>query len=168
LFDRYDQALDAKMATMVGVASPSRPILRTPVIIAALCFFAVLVCFALIEPGLPRIFCAILAGVLVSNCLTRLKLEHSIVQSHSESLGTVSNHKRLGIKRGAVIDYSFLSADSKTHFGTVHGDTALPHKGQTFVVVYSLAEPSLSLPLFSFWFYRFAFEVPETDAQSSL
>lgn len=165
MFDRYDQALEAKMGTMVGA---SRPVLRTPVILAALCFFAVLVCFAFIERGLPRIFCAIFAGVLVWNCLRRLKLEHSIVQSHSESIGTVSNHQRLGMKRGATIDYSFLSADNKTHFGTVHGDTALPHAGQTFVVVYSLAEPSLSLPLFSFWFYRFAFEVPETDAQSSL
>jgi hypothetical protein len=106
--------------------------------------------------------------VLVWNCFTRLKLERSIIPSHGESLATVSEYRRLGTKRGAIIDYTFLSADNRTHFGTLRGSTDLPQEGRTFVVVYNLAEPSLSLPLFSFWFYKFSFELSEAGAPHSL
>jgi hypothetical protein len=161
LFDRYDHALEARMAKMFVA---SRPALRRPVIVAALCLFAVLVFLSFIERDLLRLFCAIFAGVLVWNCLTRFKLEHSIVQSHGESLGTVSKYRRLGTKRGSIIDYSFPSADNKIHFGTHHGYNGLPQEGQTFLVVFNLADPSLSLPLFSFWFYKFVFEFPKNAA----
>jgi hypothetical protein len=154
LFDRYDQALEAKLVRMVCV---SRPVLRKLIIIVSLSLFAALVCVSFVEPGFPRIFCTILAGVLVWNCLTRLKLEHSIVQSHGEALGTASKYRRLGTKRGAVLDYNFLSAGNRLQFGTLRGSTELPQEGQTFLVVYNLADPSLSLPLFSFWFLQVRF-----------
>jgi hypothetical protein len=164
LFDRYDKAQEAKLAKIVGV---SRPVMRRPVFIAAFCFFAVLVCASFSATGFTRIFSAILAAVLAWNCFTRHKLEHLIVQSHCESLGIVTKHRRLGIKRGAVIDYTFLSADGRTHFGTLHGSTGLPQQGHTFMVIYNLPDPSLNLPLFSFWFYEFDFEFPETITSSS-
>jgi hypothetical protein len=164
LFDRYDEGQEAKLAKIVGV---SRPVVRRPVFIAAFSFFAVLACSSVIATGFTRIFCATLAAVVAWNCFTRHKLEHFIVQSHGESLGIVTKHRRLGIKRGAIIDYTFLSADGRTHFGTLHGSTGLPQEGQTFMVIYNLADPSLNLPLFSFWFYEFDFEFPETIASSS-
>lgn len=164
LFDRYDEAQEAKLTKTVGT---SRPVVRRAVFIAAFCLFAVLGCSSFIATGFTRIFCAVLAAILAWNCFTRHKLEHFIVQSHGESLGMVTKLGRLGIKRGAIIDYTFLTADGGTHFGTLHGSTALPQEGHTFLVMYNLAEPSLNLPLFSFWFYEFDFEFPETVASSS-
>jgi hypothetical protein len=164
LFDRYDQALEARL-TKMSVAS--RPVLRRPVIAAALCLVAVLVFLCLVERDLSGLFCAALAGVLVWNCLKRFKLEHSIVQSHGESLGKVSTYRRIGTKRGSIIDYTFPSADNKIYVGAHQGYDVLPQEGQTFLVVYNLADPSLNLPLFSFWFYRFAFESSENAIPSS-
>ena len=152
------------MAKMV--AAP-RPALRRTVIVAAICVLAFLVFLSFIERDFLRLFCAIFAGVLVWNCLTRFKLEHSIVQSHRESVGRVSKYRRLGTKRGSIIDYSFLSADNEIHFATHHGDNGLPQEGQTFLVAYNSADPSLSLPLFSFWFYKFAFEFPKNATPAS-
>jgi hypothetical protein len=154
-------------AKITNAVRASRPVLRTPVIVAALCFFTVLVYISFVELGWTRIFFALLACVLVWNCFTRFKLEHSIVQSHGESMGTVSNYRRLGTKRWGIIDYTFVSADNKTDFGTLRGSTELPQQGQTFLVIYNLLEPSLSLPLFSFWFYRFDFEFRENDVPTS-
>lgn len=156
-----DEALEAKVARV------SRPVLRKLLIGTIPCLCAVLVYFSVVEPGLPRVFFAVFAGVITWNCLKRLQLERSIVQNHGESVGTVLEHRRLGIKRGSIIDYAFLSADNRTNVGKVKGSTALPKEGQTFVVVYNLREPSLSLPLFSFWFYEFDFEFPKTSATSA-
>ena len=39
--------------------------------------------------------------------------------------------------------------------------------GQRFLVVYNLTDPSMNLPLFSFWFYRFAFEPSEKAIPTS-
>jgi hypothetical protein len=145
----------------------SRPALRRAVLAAAFCLVAALVLLSLVERDLSRIFCAALAGVLVWNCLKRFKLEHSIVQSHGESMGKVSTYRRIGTKRGCTIDYTFPTSENKIYVGSHQAYDGLPQEGQRFLVVYNLADPSINLPLFSFWFYRFAFEPSEKAIPSS-
>jgi hypothetical protein len=155
-----DDALETKLERV------SRPVLRKLLVGAVPCVCAVLVYFAVVEEGFTRIFLGLLAVVIGWNFFSRLKLEHAIVENHRESVGKVL-YRRLGVKRGALVEYEFLSADNQAHWGTVRGGLMLPRKGQTVVVVYNLGDPSLNLPLSSFWFYEFPFEFPSTDLRAS-
>jgi hypothetical protein len=133
----------------------SRAALRTGMIAAILCVWAGLFAFAALKQGVAGVFAAILALMLGWNSFSHVKLERSILGNFGESLGTVLEYRRLGIKRGAVIVYEFLANDNRTHAGTDRGGLDMPAKGQKLLIIYNLNEPLLNLPLSSFWFYRF-------------
>ena len=97
-------------------------------------------------------------AAILMECLLRFKRKHAIVSDHGKAVGTGLVHKRLGARRGARIKYGFLSADNKLHVGNVGGTPFMPKEGQSLPIVYKLEDPSISLPLSSFWFYEFPVE----------
>jgi hypothetical protein len=60
-----------------------------------------------------------------------------------------------GRRRGARIKYVFLSSDNKLHVDNVSGAASMPKEGQSLPLAFKLDDPSISLPLSSFWFYEF-------------
>jgi len=74
--------------------------------------------------------------------------------AEGKAVGTVLVHKGLGARRGARIKYGFLSADNKLHVGNVGTIPFMPKERQSVPIVYKLDDPSISLPLSSFWFYE--------------
>ena len=94
------------------------------------------------------------ATAMFMECLLRFKREHEIVSDYGKAVGTVLVHKGLGARRGARIKYGFLSADNKLHVGNVGAIPFMPKERQSVPIVYKLDDPSISLPLSSFWFYE--------------
>ena len=144
--------LEQRLALLPG------PVLRRTLITGVLCLCVVLLYFFAVEKGLSRLFYLVFATAILMECLRRFKREHAIVSDCGKAVGTVLAHKRLGAKRGARIKYGFLSADNKLHVGNVGGTPFMPKEGQSLPIVYKLEDPSISLPLSSFWFYEFPVE----------
>ena len=144
-----DDALEERLKRL------SSPVPRRALICGIPCLCAVLVYFFVFERGLSRFFYLIFAAAILWDCLLRFRREYAIVGHYGKAVGTVSAHHRMGPRRGARIKYSFLSADDKVHIGGVGGTAFLPKEGQTLAVLYKLEDPTINLPLASFWFYRF-------------
>ena len=144
--------LEQRLALLTG------PVLRKILIGGILCLCVVLLYFFVVEQGLSRLFYLAFATAILVECLLRFKREHAIVGDCGKAVGTVLEHKRLGARRGARIKYGFLSADNKLHVGNVGGTPFMPKEGQSVPIVYKLEDPSISLPLSSFWFYEFPVE----------
>jgi hypothetical protein len=87
------------------------------------------------------------------------------VQNYGESVGTVVEYERLGVKRGARIMYSFASSDNKVHWGSVREGLSLPKVGESLAIVYNVAHPSLNYPLSSFEFYAFRFQFSDKSSK---
>lgn len=131
------------------------PFLREKLISGILCLCVVLLYFFAVEQGLSRLFYLAVATAILMVCLLRFKREHAIVSDYGKAVGTVLVHKRLEARRGAPIKYGFLSAGDKLHLGNVGGTPFMPKEGQSLPIAYKLEDPSISLPLSSFWFYEF-------------
>jgi len=144
--------LEQRLALLPG------PVLRKILITGILCLCVVLLYFFAVEQGLSRLFYLVFVTAILMECLLRFKREHAIVSDCGKAVGTVLAHKRLGARRGARIKYGFLSADNKLHVGNVGGTRFMPKEGQSLPIVYKLEDPSISLPLSSFWFYDFQVE----------
>jgi len=144
--------LEQRLALLPG------PVFRKILIIGILCLCVVLLYFFAVEHGLSRIFYLVFATAILVGCLLQFKREHKIVSDCGKAVGTVLVHKTLGPRRRARIKYGFLSADNKLHVGNVGGTPFMPKEGQSLPIVYKLEDPSVSLPLSSFWFYEFPVE----------
>jgi hypothetical protein len=131
------------------------PVLRKILISGILGLCVVLLYFFAVEQGLSRFFYLAVAAAILMECLLRFKREHAIVSDYGKAVGTVLVHKRLGPRRGARIKYGFLSAGNKLYLGNVGGTPFMPKEGQSLPIVFKLEDPSISLPLSSFWFYKF-------------
>ena len=134
------------------------PVLRKILISGILGLCVVLLYFFAVEKGLSRFFYLAVAAAILMECLLRFKREHAIVSDYGKAVGTVLVHKRLvrlAARRGARIKYGFLSAGNKLYLGNVGGTPFMPKEGQSLPIVYKLEDPSISLPLSSFWFYEF-------------
>ena len=139
--------LEQRLALLPG------PVLRKILITGILCL--VLLYFFAVEQGLSRFFYLVFATAILMECLLRFKREQAIVSDCGKAVGTVLVHKRLGTRRGTRIKYGFLSADNKLLVGNVEGTPFMPKEGQSLPIVFKLEDPSISLPLSSFWFYKF-------------
>ena len=131
------------------------PVLRKILISGILGLCVVLLYFVAVEQGLSRFFYLAVAAAILMECLLRFKRERAIVSDYGKAVGTVLVHKRLGPRRGARIKYGFLSAGNKLYLGNVGGTPFMPKEGQSLPIVFKLEDPSISLPLSSFWFYKF-------------
>ena len=141
-----DDALEKRLARL------SSPVLRISRICGVPGLCAVLLYFFVTDRGLSQFFLLVLSAVFFWICWTRLRREHAIVAHYGKAVGTVFVRERS--RRGAHIEYGFLSADDKLYIGKVAG-RILPKEGQTIPVVYEVEEPSINLPVTSFWFYEF-------------
>jgi hypothetical protein len=112
--------------------------------------------FFAVGEGLSRFFYLAFASAIAIDCLRRFRREHRVVMHFGKAVGTVLVHKKQGPRRGARIKYGFLSADEKMYLGTVGGTPFLPKHGQTLLIAYNLENPSINMPLSSFWFYDFS------------
>lgn len=130
------------------------PVLRKMLITGILSLCVVLSYFFAVE-GLSRLLYLVFATAILMACLLRFKREHIIVSDYGKAVGTVLVYKRLGARSGVRIKYGFLSADNQLHVGNVGGTKFMPKEGQSLPIAYSLEDPSISLPLASFWFYEF-------------
>jgi hypothetical protein len=145
-----DDFLDQQLALL-----PS-PVLRKLLISGILFLCVVLLYFVDVDQGLSRLFYLAFATAIFMGCLLRFKREHAIVSDCGKAVGTVVMHTKLeGRRRGARIKYVFLSADNKLQVGNVSGTSSMPKEGQSVPIVFKVEDPSISLPLTSFWFYEF-------------
>jgi hypothetical protein len=144
--------LEQQLALLPG------PVLRKILTAGILCLCVVLLYFFAVEHGMSRLFYLAFATAILMVCLLRFKREYAIVSDCGKAVGTVFAHKRLGARRGARIKYGFLSTDNKLHVGNVGGTAFMRNEGQSLPIVYKLEDPSISLPLSSFWFYEFPVE----------
>jgi hypothetical protein len=131
------------------------PALRKLLISGILFLCVVLLYFVDVEQGLSRLFYFAFATTIFITCLLRFKRENAIVRDCGKAVGTVLMHARLEGRRGARIKYVFLSSDDKLHVGNVSGAASMPKEGQSLPIGFKLDDPSISLPLSSFWFYEF-------------
>jgi hypothetical protein len=131
------------------------PVLRKILIRGILGLCVVLLYFFAVEQGLSRLFYLAAAAAILMECLLRFKREHAIVCDYRKAVGIVLVHERLGARRGVRIKYGFLSAGNNLYIGNVGGTLFMPKEGQSIPIVHKLEDPSISLPLSSFWFYKF-------------
>ena len=102
------------------------PVLRKLLISGILSLRVVLLYFVDVEQGLSRLFYLAFATAIFMGCLLRFEREHAIVSDCGK----------------AVVD-------------NVSGAASMPKEGQSLPLVFKLDDPSISLPLSSFWFYEF-------------
>lgn len=132
------------------------PVLRKLLISGILFLRVVLLYFVDVEQGLSRLFYLAFATAIFMGCLLRFEREHAIVSDCGKAVGTVVMYTKLeGRRRGARIKYVFLSSDNKLHVDNVSGAASMPKEGQSLPLAFKLDDPSISLPLSSFWFYEF-------------
>jgi len=132
------------------------PVLRKLLISGILFLCVVLLYFVDVEQGLSRLFYFAFATTIFITCLLRFKRERAIVGDCGKAVGTVVMRTRVeGRRRGARIKYAFLSSDNKLHVGNASGAASMPKEGQSLPIVFKLTDPSISLPLSTFWFYEF-------------
>lgn len=137
------------------IARLSDPVLRIGRICAIPTLCAVLLYFFVTERGFSRFLLLVFAAVILWQCRVRFTREHAIVTHYGKAVGTVFVREKLGRRRGVRIEYGFLSADDKLYIGKVDGSPFLPKEGQTIPLIYKIDDPSINLPVGSFWFYDF-------------
>ena len=164
MIEGYKGRLARNDALETKLERVSRPVLRR-LLVGALrrCSSSVLGCSRTRSDG------NLLGHLCSCGWLELLLKAQSRARHRRESWGRRGKSIRARAIRGkawSLIEYEFHSADHQGHWGTVRGGLMLPRKGQTAVVVHNLEDPSLNLPLSSFWLYQFPFEFPSTQNPS--
>jgi hypothetical protein len=144
-----DEVLEKRLARL------SDPVLRITRILGIPVLCAVLLYWFVTESGISRFVLLFIVAVFLFMGTVQLKREYAIVAHYGKAVGTVFVREKPGLRRGVRIEYGFLSADDKLYIGEVSGSAFLPKEGQTIPVVYKIEDPSISLPVGSFWFYDF-------------
>ena len=115
---------------------------------------------ALVEHGIATwIAIAITLGV-VGTALHRLRKERALLNGHATTIATVTHWERNpGLEGGHVysVEYRFLGPDGTEYVGKATSQVELPPVGEMLPISYMYSDPTLNLPLATFWFFRFTY-----------
>ena len=131
--------------------------------IVALAFSAgVLVpaCIALVEHGVATWIAAAITLCVTATALCRLLKERALLSGRATTLAMVTHCERAEGSEGGHIysaEYRFFGPDGKEYFGKTTSQVELPQAGEVLPISYMYANPTVNLPLATFWFFRFSY-----------
>ena len=152
-----------------GVAE-FRPATAVAIALGLLVTFAI----AVVEHS-PGRWIALSLGFLSLYFVTRrFRKESRLIRECTSTIATVTSWKRAeGTDGGSVytVGYRFVAEDGHEYTGNDSSHEELPREGQPLRVSYARTNPGKSLPMDSFWFYRFTYSgfaawTDRTDAKS--
>ena len=112
------------------------------------------------EHGVPTwIAVAITLGV-IGTALHRLRKERALLNGRATTIATVTHWERdPGSVGGHVysVEYRFLGPDGKEYVGKATSQVELPSAGEMLPISYMYFDPTVNLPLATFWFFRFTY-----------
>jgi hypothetical protein len=148
-----DEALER---TLGAVNSPH---LRRPYLCCIACLCLAFLCVFAVERDISRFICLAIAAAIAFGYVTHVK-ERAIIRHLGKAVGTVYVFQKRGGGRSVqrYIKYAFLSVEDRLFVGrsTIGRSAGIDGLGQTVPVLYNLEDPSVNLPLPSFWLYKFA------------
>ena len=131
--------------------------------VVALAFFAgVLITgsIALVEHGVGTWIAIAITLCIAGTALHRLRKERALLNGRATTIATVTHWERAEGSEGGhfySVQYLFIGPDGKEYLGKATSGVELPPVGEMLTISYLYVDPTLNLPLATFWFFRFTY-----------
>jgi len=115
---------------------------------------------ALVEHGSAAWIAGGISICLASLALYRFQRERLLLKGRTTTIATVTHWQKTKDSDGGYsysVRYQFLGPNGKLYSGKETSQVELPQQGEMLPISYLTDDPSQSLPLAIFWFFRFTY-----------
>jgi hypothetical protein len=115
---------------------------------------------ALVEHGVATWIAVAITLCVAGTALHRLRKERALLNGRATTIATVTHWERAEGSEGGhfySVQYRFLGPDAKEYVGKATSQVELPPVEEMLAISYVYADPTLNLPLATFWFFRFTY-----------